>query len=397
LSTRPKQPETKKTDSCILDGKTGRNPEPILKRRLTDNETGFYARLFGQSVNLTDTCIYLYKKPPEAEPNIATDVLEDDTKIITVYGKKNYSEDYTKEENSYLFGTIAYEITHLMQHQKETHENEPDSSVSNEFNELSGYDLNDYTDAQKRSMISDYVRFIFHPTGETTQLSKYGSGNCPAQYKLTATVENAFPNAEAMRHEHQYRKFTAPEKALILGIFGDQIRTVNDMGVRQQARCYGNAAASVDGGETETFDAWTRKHHAKDYTNDNIFNFGMFAHEVTHIWQHRVSENFTGGQSGEYSYPIDSKRFAFKDYFDEQQGAIIEDYVRYFLRPEHDTRRLKHTEEYLIGLQKIVEDQFPMAKTTREYFEENGKLPNLQTVQSWLKPQQKTNVPTPTT
>lgn len=381
--TKPETSLSSTFGACVLVGQTGRNPEPIRKRGLTQNETGFYSKFFGGKVDLKDACVYLYEKAPE-DTSLITDVAEGDTKIISVYGEQNYSEDYTKEDNPSLFGTMAYEVTHLMQHQQGTHKNEPDSSVSSKFNTIHGHgNLNAYTEAQKRGMISDYVRFIFHPTGNTEQLGDYGSGNCPAQDLLTKTVELAFPNAETMRHEHEDRKFTDSEKALVLGIFGRQIGQIDQMVVKQRARCHGDSAGTVYGSETE-FHAWTREHHEKDYTKGSLFNYGLQAHEVAHLWQNQHQDRVTAGHNETYDYPIDIKQWDFRDYFDEQQGAIIEDYVRFFLHRERDTRRLSETIENLVGLRTIVENQFPMAKKTRAYFEEHSELPDLQTVERWV-------------
>jgi len=371
------------TITCTVSEAESANPAFILKRGLTSNEDAFYSRFFGDKLNTDGVCISLYTQNSQ----LAADVPEGEANNIHIYGELNYAEDYAQESNPFLFGMLAYEMTHLMQHQQGTHENEPDISVSSEYKTLYGeLDLAKYTDGEQRGLISDYVRFIFHPTSETSQLQNFATNPCNAQSLLRNTVERAFPGAKEMRHEHQNRHLTDSEKALIYGIFGNQIDHVDQMTIRQRAQCNDDAAATVFGGEKTDFHVWTQQHHEDDYTEGDLFNYGLLVHETVHLWQNQHHNNQTGGNGREYAYPVDTQKWDFQDYHVEQQGSIIEDYARYFLNHSKDTRQLPHSQHNLAGLKEIVENQFPTAKLTREYFEAHGELPDLGTVKSWITP-----------
>lgn len=355
---------------------------PIFKRGLTQNETAFYSKFFENKLDTNGVCLHLY------EQELSKHDHTNETRIIKIFGRENYSSDYATEQDPDRFGLMASEMTHLMQHQNGTHTYHTRTSRESEYQRLYG-DLNiqDYSDPEKTALIEDYARFIFHPTSKTKQLQKF-TDPCVAQNILVETVERALPGSAEMRHTFQNRYLTNNERALVLGIFGDQIAYVHQMTVDQRRECSkDDYAASVDYNNKTEFKAWGKTYHERDYTQGSLFNFGTFVHETTHEWQHQKEYQHTAGRGKEYDYPIDTSQWSFRHYYSEQQGAIMEDYVRYFLRHDRDTRHLHRTEENLAGLKKIVEDQFPTAKRTREYFEENGKLPDLKTVMGWFQPQ----------
>lgn len=344
-----KAPDFKPAD-CSASPSSVTLPQPVLKRSLTENEFSFYSKLHGNAVDLTGVCIHLHK----ADASPATSPRSE--KIINIFGQENYSEDYMTEKDPKRFGLLATEISQLLQSR-----------------------------TNPRVNAEDYVRFVFHPATQAK------TGSCDDQETLIKTAENAWPGAQDLRAQFETRQLTDNEKAFVLGIFGDQISDVNLMTVRQHSQCQyiepGSnkvSAASVTNNHKTEFNTWGRSFDEKDYSKSKIYNFGVFIHETTHEWQNQDDRKHMAGQEIHYSYAIDAKKMSFKDYHMEQQGAIIEDYARLFLHSSKRTNRLTLTEENLEGLKKIVEDQFPMAKKTRLYFDENGRLPDLPTVQGWL-------------
>lgn len=356
---------------------------PILKRGLTQNETAFYSKFFENKLDINGVCLHLY------EQELSKHDHANETHIIKIFGRGNYSSDYATEQDPDRFGLLAAEMAHLMQHQNGTHTYHTRMTREAEYQKLYGdLDMQNYSDPEKIALIEDYARFVFHPTAQTKQLQKF-TDPCVAQNILVETIERVLPGSAEMRRAFQNRYLTANERALVLGIFGDQIAYIHQMTVDQRRECgKDDVAASVAYNSKTQFQAWGTTYHERDYTQGGHFNFGTFVHETTHEWQNQKRHKYTGGRNKEYAYPIDTSQWSFRHYFNEQQGAIMEDYARFFLHYDRDTRYLQRTEENLAGLKKIVEDQFPMAKRTREYFEENKRLPDLKTVMGWLQSQQ---------
>ena len=119
-------------------------------------------------------------------------------------------------------------------------------------------------------------------------------------------------------------------------------------------------------------DAW----HSQDYSHDTRLRYGMFMHEVTHCYQGQHL-NFPLNNLHVYKYELkpDSR---FSDFGFEQQAEIIRNYSENFLypagahAPRNDAERL---------LARVVEDQFPQAKISRERLErEREQQPHAQPV-----------------
>lgn len=353
---------------------------PMLKRPLTEREFAFYTKFHGGSLDLNKACIHLHEGP--ATPKTVAAVAEGETNIISIFGRKNYSEDYTKEENPDIFGILASETIHLMQHQRRSHTGAPETGDTPGYGTLrENANLDEYSDPQKRALVEDYARFVFTPTSGTREYLH----NCHAKDLLMNTVEKKYPGAAELRQAFERRKLTDPEMALVLGLFGGQIRHVDKMTVIHHAQCDEEERhyTVTSGSETE-FHSWGRKYRETDYARGQLGNFGMFAHEIGHEWQNQHRHRYTGGLKKDYIYKLDAENPDFKSFQVEQQGSILEDYARYFLHREKNTLLLEHTQDNLNKLKKVVEDQFPMAKKTRVYFETHGKLPDLKTVRGWL-------------
>lgn len=98
---------------------------------------------------------------------------------------------------------------------------------------------------------------------------------------------------------------------------------------------------------------------------------GLFAHELTHIWQFQTGWKQTlckTGENGTYDYTL-KRNAAFSDYCMEQQGSIVQDY---YLRFHHPTKSQPfysryHRPEMDVILADIVESVFPAARTTRVF------------------------------
>jgi len=157
---------------------------------------------------------------------------------------------------------------------------------------------------------------------------------------------------------------TEGEKTEVASVFGNRVNV--DLIVKERGGCIGKDKAM------EVFNGTTihrcgDEFYSPDYSQEkNLFNFGIFMHEMTHIYQ------FQNGDLGNillhfnvYGYKLNGKR-PFSDYGMEQQAAIIEDYTRLFLYPgQGSTRYLKDTPQNELFLQRIVERQFPEARTAR--------------------------------
>ncbi|MBU6475433.1 MAG: hypothetical protein KGQ70_05670 [Alphaproteobacteria bacterium] len=180
---------------------------------------------------------------------------------------------------------------------------------------------------------------------------------------------------------------TAGEAALVKSIFGDAIKT-EDVRKHFSAREKpGSAAGYVIPAQTFGTDCikfYGPRYACDDYSRtDDIFNYGTFIHEMTHIWQNRQNylsqppHNTPENGNNTYEYAL-TPQTRFKKLGEEQQAKIIEDYARQFLflkrLPAGETDKYlpshakagDHADLYdLRLLQKTVEDAFPQARKTR--------------------------------
>ncbi len=374
-----------KPADCRTSSSSFANATPVLKRSLTKDEHAFYTRFYQGELNLGNACIHLHEG--RIIPGLASTVAEGEENVISVFGAENYSQDYTKEKNPGISGILASGTMHLLQHQKKSHENQPESYKLPVYETLDeSARLDGYGEGRKRALVDEYVRFVFHPASNTAQ--SFEGAPCAKQDLLIRTIEDKFPGAKELRQVFERRTMTDDEKALELGIFGDQIASVDRMTVVHHAQCdiVDNRKASVDEGSKTEFHSWGHSMREADYTRGNLYNFGIHVHEITHEWQSHQEYRHTASFTKDYLYKIDAKNLRFKDYHFEQQSSIVEDYARYFLHKDKTTLLLEQTPENLEDLRKTVEDQFPMAARTRLYFEKHGKLPDLATVRGWVTP-----------
>lgn len=110
--------------------------------------------------------------------------------------------------------------------------------------------------------------------------------------------------------------------------------------------------------------------HSADFSEETDRRFGIFMHEMTHVWQFQkrdaAERKSTGGR---YKYSLlEGKKFS--DFRTEQQAAIIEEYALRFLKPGqpgfYPSRAIRcRPEDIVPRLQKIVEDRFPQARIAR--------------------------------
>jgi len=165
---------------------------------------------------------------------------------------------------------------------------------------------------------------------------------------------------------------TPGETALVQAVFGKAIDTSIVQKHFFSAGCNGRGSQSARTYDGENISFCQKKYHEADYSKTkDAFNFGLFMHEMTHIWQnqdhpvrHRLSWLF---DSKEYGYDL-SPDSRFEDFSIEQQAAIIEDYARRFLQIKpaksdkyiHDDTSLSDT-----LLQRVVEGQFSVARDAR--------------------------------
>jgi len=247
--------------------------------------------------------------------------------------------------------------------------------------------FDDYAHDQQFAMLTDYADRFLHPDHKSTYMSKtYGENDCDATNDLSTIIEETYPQAEQMRlnmPDRRQESLTNNEIVFVKNFFGDQIDASI---IRKHFEAISCKSVVATTSNKEQLSFYGKKHHSDDYSlEESSYNFGTFIHEITHIWQNQNDEKYTNGSAedveglSDYKYTLSKKR-PFTDYDDEQQGAIIEDYARYFLHSEKETWILDATEENLKVLKNMVETQFPSAKGMREFYEKHGKLPTEQII-----------------
>ncbi len=153
---------------------------------------------------------------------------------------------------------------------------------------------------------------------------------------------------------------TEGERDLSRNIFGAQLNTdiVRKYLLDKDDPC---ADAQAFGSRTIMF---YKASHADDYSDKTqTIPLGFFVHEMTHIWQ---AQNWSllkqlTKKCSTYNYALkpDSR---FDDFCNEQQAAMIQDYVRYFLArtPKFPTRLIDNDKpEARALLEKLIEKTFP--------------------------------------
>lgn len=164
---------------------------------------------------------------------------------------------------------------------------------------------------------------------------------------------------------------TEGERALVSGIFGDQIRTDKIRKYYRFSKDIGNAGTVKTGSHTQvTF--WNQNNHAEDYSKERGWKLHVFAHELTHIWQNQNMPTllkFLKPPCEQYDYTLtDQSRF--DDFCEEQQAEIIGHYTSFFLHPANPSA---FAESYGRNLLRVVEEKFPQAQKTWQNLKCNTK------------------------
>lgn len=348
---------------------------PVSRRGLTQGETKLLRSIFGNALDLANIEILFYN---QTLSDTGTDVMEGDTRHIYVFGKKYASEDYSESKDGLLFSALVYEATRLWQNQTGRTWRDSDSREY-AYTLDSQRRFGDYGLRQQAAIMEDYAARILHRSHVSHWMDEeYGKENCDADDYLIQLVEAQFPDAARAREAlSETRPLTENEEALVKAFFGDQINTSIVRNVFSPRFCSDQAASVSDQSHIFYHGSEAR---SGDFAKDrNVYSFSIFMHEMTHIWQNQNNERYTNfrfvPKPDPYVFSLDITRWSFSDYGDEQQAAIIEDYVAYFLHPYHDTFQTRVTKSNIRQLRTLVENQFPGARKLREYYELHHKLP----------------------
>ncbi len=161
---------------------------------------------------------------------------------------------------------------------------------------------------------------------------------------------------------------TPEEAAVAQSLFGPDFRTDD---IRKQyvrswvggAIQYPAAVVPLTGRHIYFFEPDLR---VRDLTLSTDYDFKLYMHEMTHIWQHRGN---WAPICKTYDYML-TPQSRFKNYCNEQQASIVGDYAEDFLNPRNvNAIRLlrqgsstRADNEYLM---RVVEGQFPQARASR--------------------------------
>lgn len=350
-------------------------------RPMTKGETDLARHLFGKKLDTSGLRIVFHDSSGN-DP--------DGNRQVTVHGRDNFSSDYSRETNSGAYGAFVRRLTRLWQNRTGyAFTNSAFVSRTDERGyplDASKWKFSDYTVEQQASIMEDYALRFFHPGHRAVWAEKaYGANNCTADESLAYLVENQFPWLRKTRpvlSGERTRKLTPNETALVRSVFGIQVNTAAVTLHFDERRCSRTKSAWIAATvpSPKAIHYWGRQYWSADYALEtNAFNFGTFAHEVTHVWQRQKNFSRTNwrfvNKPDEYAYPLDSSQWKFSDYGVEQQASIVEDYVRCFLYPACSLRRALPTKENLDTLATLVENQFPKARTTRIYYQQHKTLP----------------------
>jgi hypothetical protein len=345
-----------------------------LQAELTTGETALVQSIFGTEINTA-----IVEK--HFEPNYRRDKVVSgvsDEKTINFYGAKYYSADFSQEKDIFNYGDFMNVMTYIWRAQT----NRTGTCDTYQYRLNPAYHFDDYCSEQQAAIIEDYARHFLHPkhvhTYKSVSSRDYTNDDTLYSYVLLAkVVEDQFPEAHktrlALEAQGQPKltmgtPLTQGEVALVQSVFGTEINTAiveKFLDPNQQGDTVANAY------DKKTIQFYEAIHHSADFSQEKeAYNYGVFMHELTHIWQKQASP---ARDCKLYKYPLDAK-YQFTDYCDEQQAAIIEDYVTHFLHPEQASTYRYTDSEGNTGndtpssdalLVKLVEDRFPQAHQTR--------------------------------
>ncbi|HYD18354.1 MAG TPA: hypothetical protein VEF76_07740 [Patescibacteria group bacterium] len=344
---------------------------PYESRALTAGEARLAQNLFGDQLDVSAVRLHFFS---EARKSGVADVAGQSRRDIEVYGRANASADFSGEAGD-KYGAFVFELTELWQ-------NQTGGKLTLGEPAESGYPLDedfafkDYGQLQQPQIMEDYARRFLHPDRKSHWLAQQSGDNSESDPLLQALVENQFPAAKNARLAFanvDVQPLTAGEAALLKGIFGDTIDTAV---IRKNfhPQDYKDIVGSINSSKYADF--WGAAQKSADFSVEKDPDvFGTFVHELAHVWQNQTDSQYTRAD-----YPMltkDKYRYAlgkpFTAYTSEQQAAIIEDYARRFLHPTRSWTYLdgivKDAAAMDAQLQKVVEDQFPGAKTFRETYE----------------------------
>ncbi len=183
------------------------------------------------------------------------------------------------------------------------------------------------------------------------------SNAVPVTQKELDIVNNYWATARALE---------SGEIVLVRKLFGNEIDLSNGQ-ILTYAAHHSDLAANVMEGEKNIIHIYGDRYSSADYSAENdIYRYGLFAFEITRIWQQQTDKQWTKGTHLGYAYRLHNL-LSFPDYGPLQQAAIIMDYAQRFFHPAHQSTWMHKTygpnncdaDLFLINL---VEKQFPHAR-----------------------------------
>ncbi len=188
-----------------------------------------------------------------------------------------------------------------------------------------------------------------------------------------ATLYNLADLLPVELHEGTPLPLSAGEIKLVKSVFGRKLADADIKKVRKYFE-----PLRIEGKECVVGAVFNRRvvkfyvmgQHDEDYSNAWSWDFGVFMHEMTHIWQRTnimadVLRRFFI-RTKQYDYKL-TERSRFTFFGKEQQASIMEDYALRFLYPRGPmpARRIAETPENDALLQRVVERKFPAARQAR--------------------------------
>ena len=239
-----------------------------------------------------------------------------------------------------------------------------------------------FTLAVAGAVAAPLVAFTVLPAGAMAMISIYTALAPNVVALINYAHKMNKEEREAYNAQYPGVHLTDDEKTFTQSIFGKEIPQKNlERLTKHFLPKKKGTAGSVPGGETRRIDFYGEGYHEADYAQtQDAFNYGLFIHEMTHIWQHKHqlrSRDLVHRYKKIYDYELTEKS-RFKKFGAEQQAAIIEDYARRFLFPHFKavSRRIENTPENDALLKQVVEKKFPAARQTRLALEakKNAKI-----------------------
>ncbi len=379
-------------------------------RALTDGEARLLNMIFGEEIDVSDMRLVSYKKRT-GNGSESGNVLSEADHVMIVTNPDFSSDDYSQSadiEKYTLFlklGTHAARLQqgshweHSLGASKENFDLDPEpyplfnGGFGHNRNTELGYEVNGgitfehYGPKQQAEMVADYMGRFAHDAATGPGLAdRFGQNRCGTENSLAHAIEERFPHLSNIRNMNwgrTTRQISDIEADFAKAIFGKNFDT-DGIVIHHEKRDCTDVVASVHSDNDMYF--WGEDDNRPDFaervdnpTSETNYDIAVMGHELAHIWQNRTNYAHTGGRADgspdQYNYSLNLKKWDFEDYNDEQQGAIIQDYIGVFLTTRGETFRMQWNDGELETLKALVEGQFPQAKKTREFYEDNGYLP----------------------